>query len=591
MEKRNLLGRFLIWRVKHMHHRYYMMLLSVLVGLGVGIAAAIIKNSVFAIEWLLTFSFSGEYHKFLFFVYPIIGIFLVIVFVKYLLKQHVGHGIPSVLYAISKNSGKIKSHNLFSSIVSSAFTVGFGGSVGLEGPTVATGAAIGSNVGRVFRLNYKQVILLLGCACAGAMAAIFKAPIAAIVFALEVIMLDLTMASLVPLLMASVTAALTSYLILGTEVLYPFQLEKSFELVNIPYYIVFGIVSGFVSIYFTRIYIWIGKLFDKIKKQRTKLIIGGAALGVLLFSFPVLYGEGYQSINMCLKGETAYLFNNTLFQDYSNSFWILIAVLTAIILLKIVATAITFGAGGIGGIFAPTLFMGANLGLLFALLMNQTGVHDIPISNFALVGMGGMIAGVLHAPLTAIFLIAEITTGYGLFMPLMIVATISYITIKIFESNSVYTYQLAKRGELMTHDKDKAVLSLMKVDKLIEKNFLTVKEDFTLRQLVDVIAKSSRNVFPVIDDQNNFIGLVVLDQIRHIMFNHDFYDNTNVTDLMYIPRVTVSSYDSMEEVAEKFQATGNYNIPVIDDGKYVGFVSRANVFSTYRRMLKHFSED
>lgn len=590
MQNQDILSRFLKWRIKKIPTRTYILILSSITGISVGIAAFAIKKSVHLAQFILTSSFSDEYHNYLYILYPMVGILIVVLFIKYIVKQRVGHGIPSVLYAISKSNGIIKRHNMFSSIISSALTVGFGGSVGLEGPTVATGAALGSNLGRFLHLNSKQIVLLLGCACSGAMAAIFKAPIAAVVFALEVIMLDLTMASLVPLLISSVSAALTAYLLMGQNVLYAFEVTDSFKLTQTHLFILLGIFTGLLSVYFTRMYMFIGSIFDKFGSWYKKLLIGGAALGGLLFFFPSLYGEGYEVINACLKGDYSHLFNNSIFYGQGeNMMWILIMFLV-VILMKVIATSVTFGAGGIGGIFAPSLFIGANAGLLFSKGMNYLGM-DLSVRNFALVGMAGTIAGIIHAPLTSIFLIAEITGGYQLFMPLMITATVSYATMRIFESNSVYTIQLAKRGELMTHHKDKNVLQKMKVTELLETNFIPIQTDFSLRKLVDTVSKSTRNVFPVVEEDGTFIGLVILDHIRHIMFKHELYDEIFVRDLFYVPAYTVDPDESMEEVAQKFHQSGNFNIVVLKDGKYLGFISRANVFSAYRRMLKHISED
>jgi len=590
MNKQTLIERFISWRLKHISDRQFMLILSVIIGLAVGLSAVVIKNSVHFISRLLTSGFAVQYQNYLYFLYPAIGILGAIIFIKFILKQHVGHGIPGVLYAKSKTNGLIKPHNMYSSIVTSALTVGFGGSVGLEGPTVATGAAIGSNLGRVLGLNYKQITSLLGFACAGAMAAIFKAPIAAIVFALEVIMLDLTMSALVPLLTASVTAALTSYFMFGMQVLYTFELKDDFLLADIPFYILFGVLAGLVSVYFTRMYMFIGGFFDKIKTWYKKLILGGTVLGVLIFLFPSLYGEGYEAINSALSGNFDYLFDNSIFYTFKDNMYITLALIGGIVLLKVIASSITFGSGGVGGIFAPSLFMGVNTGLLFAKATNFFNLGSISENNFALVGMSGLIAGVIHAPLTAIFLIAEITGGYGLFMPLMIVATISYGTVRLFETNSVYTIQLAKRGELLTHHKDKALLSLMKIDTLIERDFATIHPDATLGDLVKVIASSKRNLFPVVDKDNTFRGIIIMDQVRDIMFRPELYDSTKVRSLMFTPTNIVNIHDPMEKVAGKFQQSGKYNLVVMDEGKYIGFVSRANVFSKYRELLKEFSE-
>ncbi|MBL7111921.1 MAG: chloride channel protein [Bacteroidales bacterium] len=590
MKKMKIYRRFLIWRLKRMGQKQFTLILSALIGLAVGLAAVIIKNLVHVIQLIFTQQFAEPLFHYLYFVLPIFGILLTILFIRHINKRPVGHGIPSVLYAISKNNGIIRRHNLYSSVITSALTVGFGGSVGLEGPTVATGAAIGSNIGRYFRMNYKQVILLLGCASAGAMSAIFKAPIAAIVFALEVIMLDLTLTSLIPLLISSLVAALTSYLFLGQNVLYSFQIKEAFVMSDIPYYILIGILAGLMSVYFTKMYIFVTGIFEKIKGVYTKLIIGGSVLGLLIFLVPSLYGEGYEPINNCLSGNYGYLFENSLYEKYAGSIGITLIVLFFVLMFKVIATSVTFGAGGIGGIFAPTLFIGSNLGLFFAKVMNLIGV-DLSESNFALVGMTGLVAGVIHAPLTAIFLIAEITGGYQLFFPLMLVSTISFATARIFTANSVYTVQLAKRGELLTHDKDKNVLLLMKVDQLIEKDFLTVSPDATLGDLVKVVKRSSRNVFPVVDDENTFYGIVKMDDIRHIMFNNEMYDTTYVRDLMFMPVFTIQRNELMEEVAKKFQVSGRYNIVVLDEGVYMGFVSRATVFSAYRDKLKQISRE
>ncbi len=568
-----------------------MLFMAVLIGISVGLAAVIIKRTVHLIRDLLTGGFNLEEYNIMYSLYPAIGIGIAVIFINYVVKQRVGHGIPTILHAISSTNGNISRHNMFSSVIASALTVGFGGSVGLEGPTVATGGAIGANLGKLFHLSYRQIILLIGCAAAGAMSAIFKAPIAAIVFVLEVIMLDLTMSSLVPLLLASVSAALTSYLFLGQDVIYQFALTDNFEMKEVPLFIGLGIFTGMLSVYFTRVYTGVGGLFDKLKTRWLKLAIGGLALGVLILVFPSLYGEGYETINGGLAGDFSYLFDRSLFYDLPREGWMLIILVALVLFLKVVATSITFGAGGVGGIFAPSLFTGLNAGILFALVHNKLLNPDISITNFGLVGMGGIIAGVLHAPLTAIFLIAELTMAYELFMPLMITATISYATIKIFEPNSVYHIQLARRKQLFTHDKDKIVLALMRVDKLIERNFSTIRLDASLGDLVEVIARSNRNIFPVIDDESNFYGMVILDNIRDVIFKTEQYETTYVRNLMVKPSVIIEPGESMDSVALKFQRSGKFNIPVIKEGKYVGFVSRARVFSSYRTLLKQWSED
>ncbi len=554
-------------------------------------AAVVIKNLVHLIKDLLTGHFHIQLDNFLYIAYPFIGIIITVIFIRFILRQYVGDGVPSVLHAISKNNAILKAHNMFSSVVSSSLTVGFGGSVGLEGPTVATGGAIGSNIGRFLGLNYKQLAQLLAFASAGAMSAIFKSPIAAIVFAVEVIMLDLTLASLVPLLIASVTAALTSFMFLGMDVLYPFEITEAFRMKDLHFYVILGVLCGLISLYFTKVYLFFQNLFSKIGKWWLRLFIGGSMLGLLVFLFPSLYGEGYEATNACLHGETYTLFDSGPFYWMKENSSAILIFMLVIILLKVIATSLTFGAGGIGGIFAPTLFTGAHTGLLFALTVNTLGIAELSATNFSLVAMGGLIAGVIHAPLTGIFLIAEITGGYELFMPLMIVAVISYITIRIFTANSVYTIQLAKRGELLTHHKDKNVLTLMRIDKILETNFITVNEKAKLGDLVDAISESQRNIFPVIDDVNNFLGIVVLDNVRHIMFKPELYDKVDISSLMTVPVYIIDPKDSVEAIAQKFQDSGKYNMPVIEDGKYKGFISKANLLSEYRRMLKEFSDD
>jgi len=577
-------------RSKYIQQRQFILILSAIIGIAVGFGAVIIKNLVHFIKELLTVGMIGSFQHYLYFILPVAGILLTVLFIRYINHRPVRHGIPSVLFAISKNNGIIRKHNLYSSIITSALTVGFGGSVGLEGPTVATGAAIGSNVGRFLRLSYKEIILLLACASAGAMSAIFKAPIAGIVFALEVIMLDLSIYSMIPLLISSTTASLISYLFLGQNVLYYFDVIDPFKLSDIHLYILIGILTGFTSVYFTRVYNFISGRFERISSWIKRLLIGGGILGVLIYFLPSLYGEGYEEINKSLQGDYSFLFQDTFYSGLESSvFWVLVF-LFLVVLLKSVATTVTFAAGGIGGVFAPSLFTGVNTGLFFGVLLNYLG-FDVNAGNFALVGMAGTIAGVIHAPLTAIFLIAEVTGGYELFMPLMIVSTISYATVRIFEKNSVYTVQLAKRGELMTHDKDHNILLMMNVSDLVEKNFNKIHPDWTLGDLIKTIKRSKRNIFPVVDEENNFLGIVKLDDIRHIMFETDLYKKTLVRDIMFMPQNTVSMTDPMEEVAMKFHNSGRYNIAVLDNGKYIGFLSRAKVFSSYRQMLKDFSDE
>ena len=567
------------------------MILSILIGVTSGFVAVIIKNAVKLIHNLLKNFINEEVHNYIYFIFPLIGLTLVIIFIKYILHKPVRHGIPNVLYGISKRKGFISRHNLYSSIVTSALTVGFGGSVGLEGPTVSTGAAFGSQISKFFRLEYKYVILMLACASAGSMSAIFKAPIAGIIFAVEVIMIDLTTFSLIPLLLSSSSAVLISYLFLGMDVLYPFEVKATFALYELPFYIVLGILTGLVSAYFIKMYVRIADFFAKIRLKRYRLLIGGFALGAMIFIFPSLYGEGYDAINSGLAGNLEYLFDNSLFVSLNGNFIVIMILLALVVLFKIIATSATFGAGGVGGIFAPTLFTGVNTGLFFSLFLKNVLGFNINVNNFALIGMAGLMAGVLHAPLTAIFLIADISGGYKLFVPLMITATFSYLVVRIFTSNSVYTEQLAQRKQLVTHDKDKHVLSIMNVPDLIETDFVILSPKDKLRQLVDAIGVSHRNLFPVVDDKGIMLGMVKMDDVRHLIFKQDVYDKISLTELMYMPEDSISPRDSMDEVVKKFEKSGRYNLAVINNGKYLGFISRAKVFSDYRKHVEDFSHD
>lgn len=579
------------WRVRNIGHRNFVLILALIIGLTSGLAAVLLKNTVHYTHYFLTRGFDAKDGNLLYLAYPLFGMALTVLFVRYVVKDNISHGVSRILYAISKNNGFIKSHNNYSSLIASTITVGFGGSVGLEAPIVLTGASIGSNLARVMRMDYKTMTLMIGCGAAGAIAGIFKAPIAALIFALEVLMLDLTMASLIPLLIAAVTGASISAFLMGSAVIFTFSVSEPFSLVNIPFYIILGIVTGLISLYFTRANIFIESRFGKIKRPLNKLLIGGITVSTLIFVLPPLYGEGYEVLTAILNGRGDDILNNSFFYSFRENHWLFIIFLLLVLFLKVVAMAFTTAGGGVGGIFAPSLFMGGVAGFLTSRFINFFGYHQLPEGNFALAGMAGVMAAVMHAPLTAIFLIAEITGGYELFIPLMITATISYLTINLYEPHSIYTKRLAARNELITHDKDKAALSRMSIQRLIENNFLTIGPDNTLGELVKVIAQSSRNVFPVTDEQNNFLGVVFINDIRHIMFNHELYDSTYVRNLMYMPEPLVSIDESMEDVAQKFSECAHYNLPVLDKGKYIGFVSRANVFSAYRSLIKEYSTD
>ncbi len=579
-------ARIHLWRLKHLTERNFITLLSIIIGFVSGIGAVVIKNTIRLTHHILDSFVSNEVHNYIYFALPILGIFITVLIVKYFIRDKVLHGIPTVLYSISKRKGRIKAHNLYSSVVASTLTVGFGGSVGLEGPTVATGAAWGSWFSQFFRLSYKNTVLMLACASAGAMAAIFKAPIAAIVFAVEVLMVDLTVFSLVPLLLASATAVVTSYFFLGQHVLYPFEVEKAFELGDLPYFILLGILAGFISVYFTKMYIYIAAMFDKLKNWQTRLLVGGIGLGILVFFFPSLFGEGYEAINAALAGNHEFLFNNSIFYGFKDELWIALILLASVVLLKIIATSFTFGAGGVGGIFAPTLFMGVNTGMLFAQIVNLLGIRQVNVNNFALIGMGGLIAGVLHAPLTGIFLIADISGGYELFVPLMVTATFAYIIVRAFTQNSVYHVQLARRKELLTHDKDANALQMLDVKDLIETDFEVLSPDATLRDLTEAISRNHRNLFPVVKEDGTMVGMVKMDDVRSLIFHHELYDKIKISELMYMPEYHIDPNDSMEIVANKFESSAIYNLAVIDEnGKYIGFISRAQVFTKYRKQI------
>ena len=591
MQAKIWFNRFLAWRIKHINQKQFVLILSVLVGISSGLAAVVIKNLVALLQQGLSQVVASDLQTYLSIAFPLVGILITIVIIKYVIRQSIYPGIPSTLYAISKRKGLMKAHNMFSSIITSAFTVGFGGSAGLEAPTVATSAAIGSNLGHAVRLNHKTKSLLIGCAAAGSMAAIFQAPIAALVFAIEVIMLDLTMASMVPLLLASISAVLTSTFLLGDTILFKFDLVHKFTMGEVPFYILLGVFTGIFSLYFTKIHNFTTGLIERVKKPFSKAIIGGIVLGAILFLFPPLYGEGYDIINALIAGDESTVLQGIFFEGFDKSLVPILIFLALLFFFKAVSTTITLTIGGVGGIFAPALFMGSTLGYVFAKLVNSFGFKNLSQSNFTLVGMAGLIAGILHAPLTAIFLIAEITGGYGLFVPLMIAASISYLTIKLFTTHSIYTYQLASRGELLTHDKDKTVLTLMKLKSEIETDLTKISADMSLGSLVPVIASSRRNLFPVVDAQDQLLGIVLLDDIRQIMFNRELYDRTFVYDLMTDPPDAIQVDDTMDKVMQRFESTGAWNLPVVSQGKYVGFVSKSKLFSAYRKLLQEFSDE
>ncbi|MBA4409163.1 MAG: chloride channel protein [Bacteroidota bacterium] len=564
-------------------------ILSLLIGLLAGIAAFTLKSFIHYVSFFLTSHLKSSDGSFAYLAFPMIGILITVLILKYLIKDDISHGVSKILSALSKKGSYIKAHNMFSSLITSGFTIGFGGSVGAESPIVYTGSAIGSYVSRMFNLNQNQVRLLIGCGATGAIAGIFKAPIAGIMFTLEVLMLDLTMASLIPLLISGITAATFAYFFMGAKVLFHFDVTSQFNSNNLPYYVLLGIFCGFISLYFTRTGMFVESRFKRLKNSYTKLIIGGLSLGLIVFFFPSLWGEGYESINKIFLGKGPDLLNNSVFFDWKTEPTVLLLILVMILFLKVVAMAITTSSGGVGGIFAPTLFMGAIGGYIISLSLNTFFGMNLPHANFALAGMGALMAGVMHAPLLGIFLIAEITGGYQLLIPLIISAIVAYVTITRFEPHSIYTKRLAELGELVTHHKDKAAMHYMSTRELIETDFEVLSPELNLGQMTYFIARSKRDLFPVVDETGKMLGMIKMNDIRNLMFEQDLYEKITVQDLMYMPEFFISPNDSIEVIIEKFKSCGRYNLAVIDDGKYIGFISRARVFSVYRDTMADLS--
>ncbi len=586
--------KFLIWRERHVKEKTFVVYLAFIVGICCGIAAMVLKWLIHTIgNFLLAEGGDSRLaFNYAYILFPAIGIILVAMYVRYVVKDDISHGVTRVLYAISQKKSRLKRHNMYTSVVASAVTIGFGGSVGAEGPIVYTGAAIGSNLGSLFRLSPRILMILVGCGAAAGIAGIFKAPVAGMLFTLEVLMLDLTTVSVMPLLIASVTSATIAYAYTGYDFEFFFVQSEHFVIGRVPYVVILGVVCGLVSLYFTRVMNMMENFFGRFRNRWIKTAVGCTILSVLVFLFPPLYGEGYTSINGLLSGDVSSILNGSIFSKESGDVWFLICFIAVIILTKAFATSSTNGAGGVGGTFAPSLYVGCMTGFLFAFIVNSfdlgMGVNN---KNFALIGMAGVMSGVMHAPLMSIFLTAELTGGYQLFLPLLIVSAISYGTIKIFEPYSIYTMRLAKRGQLLTHHKDKAVLTLLKVDNLIETDFLTVRPDMTLKQMVDTISRSSRNLFPVLDAGDKLIGVVLLDEIRNIMFRPDLYRKMSVSTFMSMPPAKIEVGQSMEQVMKMFDDTGAWNLPVVENGRYVGFVSKSKIFNSYRRVLRHYSDD
>ncbi|MGI9547894.1 MAG: chloride channel protein [Flavobacteriaceae bacterium] len=590
---KRLFKRFLRWRYKNISNKTFTQILSVVVGFLAGLAAVTLKNLTYFIESSLEQGIIFSDYQ-LYFIIPIIGLTLVFLYVKYGHREKLEHGISSVLFSLSKKKGLLSVKQIYTPLITAPLTVGFGGSVGLLGPAVASGAAISSNFGRLFHINAKTRSLLIACASAGAIASIFQSPIAAIIFAVEVFSLDLTMISVLPLLLASISGVLTSYFFLGDETLFNFAISEKFEVSDTLFYVLLGAGTAVASIYFTKMYFSILKFFENFPSPKYKLLVGGLAIGAMLYFVPPLYGEGFGFINSLLDGEHIEALGATPFDLYTENIWVVIALLFGITIFKAVAMTTTFAAGGGGGIFIPTMVMGSALGNLLAKVINNSGLgFYVSESNFTLIGMAGLIAGVIHAPLTAIFLIAEITRGYELFVPLMITASISYLITKNAISYSIYTRELAERGALITHNKDKSVLAIMNLDDVIEKGFITISREMTLGEMLhNSVAKSKRNIFPVIDSEKALAGIVILDDIREFMFDANMHDKIQVESFMQqAPENIFHGSDSMQDIMNKFNRSGAWNLPVIKDGKYLGFVSKSKLMTAYRTELINFTKE
>ncbi len=590
-----LLNRVIEWREKHITDKQFTLILSLAVGFLAAVAASVLHALIVQIQHLLTTGFMVDRFNWLYMIYPVVGIYVTSLFVKYVVRDNISHGITRILYAISSKRSRLRAHNCWSSVIASAITIGCGGSVGAEAPIVLTGSAIGSNLGKLFKMDNKTLMLLVGCGAAAAIAGIFKAPIAGLVFTLEVLMIDLTMASLLPILIASVTAACFTYIFSSGGVLFDFHVDGTWTMSRVPAYILLGITGGIISLYFMRAMTACEGVFAKLNKHSyAKLALGGIMLSVLIAVFPVLYGEGYHSINILLNGKTQadwdQILNNSMFYGHSKMLVIYVAL---VVLTKVFATSATNGGGGCGGTFAPSLFIGAYGGFLFARLWNiyQIGVY-VPEKNFVLLGMAAVMAGVMHAPLTGIFLIAEITGGYQMFIPLMIVSICAYLTIILFEPHSIYGMRLAREGKLLTHHTDRAILTLMNIDTVIDKNTTSVPQDMDLGTLVHAISRSHNNILPVLDDGGNFLGEIDMQKLRHIIFRTELYHHFKVKQLMSQPPCVLGVNDPMEEVMKQFDSTDAGMLPVLDtDGKLIGYVSRSHLYSTYRKMVADMSAE
>ncbi|MCF0196208.1 MAG: chloride channel protein [Bacteroidaceae bacterium] len=592
--RRTILANILLWR-RHLSDNQMLLLASFIVGLCTAAAAYVLKSLIAGIEHFLTSGFIPTDANILYLVYPVVGIFLTMLFVRYVVRDDISHGVTKILFAIARKQSHIKGHNAWTSICASAITIGFGGSVGAEAPIVLTGSAIGSNLAHFFRLSTGQMMLLVGCGAAGAVAGIFKAPIAGLVFVLEVLMIDLTMTSLVPLLVSCVTAAAVTFAISGINPVFEFQLQNTFRVSMVPAYLALGIFCGLLALYFIRTMNWLEGIFHRLRGRFRKLVVGGTMLSLLIYLFPSLYGEGYDLITLLLGGDGdadwAEAMSRSFFAGREN---LLLLYLTLVILFKVFASTATNGGGGCGGVFAPSLFLGCVGGFVFSRLWNTYGILGLvaPERNFAMLGMCGLMSGVMHAPLTGIFLIAELTGGYQLFMPLMIVAVGSYLTIRVFEPHSIYAMRLAQRGELITHHTDKAILTLMSMDSVIQHYDHVLYPDQTLGDVAMQVMGSKNHVFPVVGKGHKFVGAVYLDDIRHVVFRSELYRQFRVSQLMVMPEALLTTADSMDIVVATFDRTGAWTLPVVDaGGVFVGFIRKSTVLTVYRQMMADLSTD
>ncbi len=585
--------RFLAWREKHIGERTFLMFLALVTGVLAGLAAQLLKYLIHLISTTLTAHVDIASGNYLYILLPTLGVLITALYVRYVVKDNISHGVTRVLWSISQNKSRLKRHATYSSLIASSVTIGFGGSVGAEGPIVYSGAAIGSNLGSMFRMSPRILMILVGCGAAAGIAGIFKAPIAGMLFTLEVLMLDLTTVSVMPLLIASITSATIAYMYTGFSFEFFFVQSDDFYIAKVPPVILLGIASGLVSLYFTRVMNMMENFFGRFKRRWMRTLIGCTILSGLVFLFPPLYGEGYDSIMGLLAGDAGSIVDGSIFYGDRGQAGFIILFISLIILTKAFATSATNGAGGVGGTFAPSLYVGCMTGFLFAYIFNMLGFDlELSTKNFALIGMAGVMSGVMHAPLMAIFLTAELTGGYDLFLPLLIVSTIAYGTIKIFEPYSIYTMRLAKQGKLLTHEKDRAVLTLLKMDSVIETDFLSVRPEMTLKEMVDTISRSNRNLFPVLNGAGVLQGVVQLDDIRNIMFRPDLYRKMNVASFMTMPPDKIIIGEPMDAVMKKFDKTGAWNLPVVDkDGHYFGFISKSKIFNSYRRVLRHYCDD